>query len=119
MKKKILFWTPRILCILCILLVMLFSLDAFGPGLTLREQITGFLMHNIPAFILIIFLVLAWKWELVGAIFFTCAALFAAGYLTDLFVRNLGVLVLCVPFLIVGILFYWYYYLYRNVNKGG
>ena len=64
--NKILHWLPRILCILAIFFVSLFALDAFGPGMTLWQQIGGFLIHLIPSFILVILLVVAWKWELIG-----------------------------------------------------
>jgi len=66
--KNILYWAPRIICILAIVFVSLFSLDAFDPKLTLREQIVGFFIHTIPSFILIGLLLLAWKYEYIGGI---------------------------------------------------
>jgi hypothetical protein len=52
MKEKILLWTPRALTILAILFMMLFSMDCFEASYTVKEQLTCFGMHNIPAFIL-------------------------------------------------------------------
>jgi hypothetical protein len=66
--KKMLYWAPRIICILAILFVSLFALDAFDPKLTIWEQIVGFLIHMIPSFILIGLLWLAWKYEYIGGI---------------------------------------------------
>jgi hypothetical protein len=65
--KGFLFWTPRILSILFILFVGLFSLDVFGTGAGFWKTLGGFLIHNIPTFVLIAALVLAWRWEWVGA----------------------------------------------------
>jgi len=47
---------------------MMFSLDSFGGNNPLGRQLLGFLMHNIPVFILIIALVIAWKYEILGGV---------------------------------------------------
>ncbi|MFZ5954936.1 MAG: DUF7670 domain-containing protein [Nanoarchaeota archaeon] len=75
-KKKInkyLYWTPRILSILFILFLMLFSLDIFDMKLGFWGTILGLLIHNIPAFVLIIILVISWKHEIVGGVGFISA----------------------------------------------
>jgi len=104
MKEKILFWTPRILAILAILFMMLFSMDCFGGNYTLREQLLCFVMHNIPAYILILALILAWKKEMAGGILFLLAALAGSIYFRA-FSGNPGVLIILLPFVITGILF--------------
>ena len=68
--KQFLFWAPRILSILFILFIGLFSLDVFGTGAGFWATLLGFLIHNIPTFILLIALILAWRWEWVGAILY-------------------------------------------------
>jgi hypothetical protein len=78
MKKninKFIYWTPRILGIIFILFLMMFSLDIFQPGLTVWQIIIGLFMHNIPALILLIFLIISWKHEIVGGIVFILAGL--------------------------------------------
>ena len=77
MKKisKWLYWTPRVLSIIFILFIAMFSLDVFGNNYTFWETILGLFMNNIPTFVLIIFLIIAWKWEWVGAIGFILAGL--------------------------------------------
>lgn len=74
--EKVLHWSPRILAILFIGFLMLFSLDVFQPGRSAGEALLGFLIHNIPSFLLILLLVIAWKMELVGAAGFFGAGLF-------------------------------------------
>jgi len=66
---KLLYWAPRVLGILFVVFISLFALDIFGQGYTLWETVVGLFMHLIPSFILIAALVLAWRWELVGAAF--------------------------------------------------
>jgi hypothetical protein len=72
---NIVFWTPRILCIMAILFISMFALDSFEPGKTLFQQLQEFFIHLIPSYILIILLVVAWKWELAGGLFLLAIAL--------------------------------------------
>lgn len=76
---KFVFWAPRILSILFILFLALFSLDVIEPGRSIGEIIIGLIMHNIPVFVLIGLLVIAWKHELVGAVTFISAGLLYSG----------------------------------------
>jgi hypothetical protein len=78
MKKKVgkfVYWTPRVFSIVFIAFLALFSLDVFGNGYGFWETVLGFFMHNIPVFILITVLVIAWKREIVGGIFFIIAGI--------------------------------------------
>lgn len=64
MNKKlnfILFWTPRILSIIFIFLMILMSLDVFEGNFGFWKTLLGFFMHNIPAIILSLLLILSWK----------------------------------------------------------
>ncbi len=115
MKKsiKVFHWLPRIICILAILFVSLFAADAFAPGITLWQQLGAFIIHLIPSFILLVFLIIAWKWEYIGGIIFIIIGL---GLSPFVFMHNykmnqsismsLGIIMsITVPFVIVGILF--------------
>jgi hypothetical protein len=74
--KRVLFWTPRILCILFAVFLSLFSLDVFGEGLGFWESMLALLIHLVPVYIVVIVLVVAWRWEWVGAVLFTALAVF-------------------------------------------
>lgn len=106
-------WIPRVLCILAIGFLLMFGLDAFDPRLSLQDQIVGFLIHSIPAFVLLAILAVAWRWELVGGIVF---ALLGLGFSPLIFAHNFRmnhsvwmslfiVLVINVPFIVTGALF--------------
>ncbi|MCU0368442.1 MAG: hypothetical protein MUF39_06395, partial [Cyclobacteriaceae bacterium] len=46
---RVVYWASRVLGILAILFISLFALDAFGSGLSIWQQIGGFLIHMIPS----------------------------------------------------------------------
>ena len=106
-------WLPRILCILAILFISLFAADAFAPGLTIWQQLGAFFIHLIPSFILLAFLILAWKWELIGGIIFMVIGLAFSPFIFMLnYNRNHSIwlslviiLTITIPFVVVGILF--------------
>jgi hypothetical protein len=75
MKKKYLYWTPRILSIVFILFLSLFSFDVFENGLGFWGTVLALLIHLIPSFILVILLIISWKHELVGGMTFIFAGL--------------------------------------------
>ncbi len=72
---KFIYWTPRILSIIFILFLALFSLDVFDSGLDFWGTLLGLFIHNIPSLILLIFLIISWKYEIVGGIVFILAGL--------------------------------------------
>ena len=84
MKKtsKLVYWTPRVLSILFICFLAMFSLDVIQPGLSFGQILIGLIMHNIPVFILIAILTIAWRKEIVGAIGFIGAGLLYIGFMT-------------------------------------
>ena len=111
---RVFHWLPRIICILAILFVSLFAADAFTSGLTIWQQLGGFLIQLIPSFILLAFLIVAWKWEFIGGIIFVVIGLVTSPLV---FILNhnrnqlsigaslKNVLMITFPFIIVGVLF--------------
>jgi len=119
---RVFHWLPRIICILAILFISLFAADAFAPGLTIWQQLGGFFIHLIPSFILLAFLIIAWKWELIGGIIFMVISLVLSPFVFMLnYHRNhsvgvsLGIiLIITFPFIVVGILFIVSHYLKKK-----
>jgi len=66
--KNTLYWTPRIVALLFIILLGMLSLDVFSEGYGFWGTILALLIHNIPAAILLVAIVLAWRWEWIGAV---------------------------------------------------
>lgn len=111
---RVFHWLPRIICILAILFVSLFAADAFASGLTIWQQLGGFMIQLIPSFILLAFLIVAWKWEFIGGIIFVVIGLVTSPLV---FILNhnrnqlsigaslKNVLMITFPFIVVGVLF--------------
>ncbi len=74
--SKFIYWTPRILSIIFIFFLALMSLDVFSSELNFWQTIGALLLHNIPVFILLAILLIAWKYEIVGGIAFILAGIF-------------------------------------------
>ena len=75
LSKRALFWTPRALSIVFIAFLSLFAMDVFGEHLGLWRTVLALTMHLIPSFVLIAALVLAWRWEWIGAALYAAAGL--------------------------------------------
>ncbi len=73
--KKILFWMPRVSAILFSLFILMFSFDVFGTG-TLLEQIMGFVLHNIPVFMMWLLIVISWRKDIIAVLGFSVFGLF-------------------------------------------
>ena len=128
MKKnlKLLHWLPRILCMLAIIFISIFAADAFAPGLTIGQQLRDFFMHLIPSYILLAFLLIAWRWEFVGGILFmliglvTSPFIFMVNYNRNHFPLGqcIGIVMLInFPFVLVGILFIFSHLQKKKANN--
>jgi hypothetical protein len=106
-------WIPRIFSILAILFISIFAADSFAPELTLWQQITGFIMHLVPSFVLLLILIVSWKRELLGGIIFIVLGIIFTPIIFSMNFQNnhsLGislsvVSVITIPFIIIGVLF--------------
>ena len=84
MKKSdrgVWFWAPRILTILFALFLSVFALDVFEGKKAFLETLAALVLHLIPTFLVIVLLVLAWRWELIGVVAFAGLAIAYVGLL--------------------------------------
>lgn len=118
--SKFVYWAPRVLSILFILFLMMFSLDIFEPGLNAKEIAIGLFIHNIPALILLIVIIISWKYEIIGGIVFIFAGLVYIGI--RLASNRLGgdillsSLIIAGPSFLIGILYILNWIKKRNQN---
>jgi len=82
----------------------LFSLDSFGGNGSVWRKISVFLLHNIPVFLLIVILIIAWKREVTGGIILIVVSL-AGGIFFHSFTTNPGSIPVIAPFFLEGLLF--------------
>jgi len=74
--KRLLFWTPRILCLLFAAFISLFALDVFGEHHGFWKTLLALLMHLVPTAVLLAVLALTWRWEWVGGLVFPALGVF-------------------------------------------
>jgi hypothetical protein len=70
-----LFWAPRILTILFALFLSVFALDVFTETKGPFQTLAALVMHLIPTLLVVVLLVLAWRWELIGVVAFAALAI--------------------------------------------
>jgi hypothetical protein len=68
--RRLLFWTPRILGIAFALFISMFAMDVFGEHYSLPQLLVALGMHLIPTGLIAVALIVAWRWEWVGALLF-------------------------------------------------
>jgi hypothetical protein len=75
LKNKLLYWSPRILSLLFVAFLSLFALDVVGQyqGLAL---VLALGMHLLIPIGLLVVVIAAWKWDLIGAVTFFAFALY-------------------------------------------
>jgi hypothetical protein len=102
--KRILFWTPRVLCLLFAAFISLFAFDVFGESRGFWQTVLALLMHLIPTAILLAVLAVSWRWEWVGGVLFPALGVF---YLVTCWGRFhwSAYVVIAGPLFLVGALF--------------
>jgi hypothetical protein len=73
-QKRLLYWSPRVLTILFAIFLSLFALDVFNEGYGFWKTVLALAIHLVPTFIVLAVLLLAWRWEWIGAVLFAAAA---------------------------------------------
>lgn len=76
--SKFIYWTPRILAIIFIVFLALFSFDVFDSCNGFWNCSFGLFVHNLPSLVLLVFLLISWKYEIVGGIAFILGGLLYA-----------------------------------------
>ena len=76
--KRLLYWTPRILCIAFAAFISIFAMDVFSLPLDVWHKALALLMHLIPTAIVLIVLMIVWRREWIGAVLFPLLAVFHA-----------------------------------------
>ena len=65
-SRRLLFWTPRLICFAFALFLSLFALDVFNEGYGLGKTVLALLIHLVPVYIVLLVLAIAWRWEWIG-----------------------------------------------------
>lgn len=75
-SRRIVYWLPRWLSIAFIAFLSLFALDVFEMELGFWQTALALAIHLVPSALLTVAVVVAWRWEWIGAVMFGGAAAF-------------------------------------------
>jgi hypothetical protein len=98
-------WIPRVLGVLVSVFIGMFALDAFSGGKPFVQALPDFLIHLVPAFILLALVLASFQRPLVGGVAFTGLAILYAVTMSR--GRLDWMLTISGPLLVVGALFLW------------
>jgi len=99
----LLYWSPRVLGIAFALFLSLFALDIFNEPGGFWSMVLALSIHLIPAAIIVVVLIAAWRWEWIGAALFT---VLAGSYAWDVLPKHVSwALAMDVPLLLIAALF--------------
>ncbi|WP_439183069.1 DUF7670 domain-containing protein [Carboxylicivirga taeanensis] len=120
----ILFWTPRLMCIVAIVVLAMLSFDAFKPEVASWHEVRTFVLQMIPSVTLILLLVIAWRKELTGGLIFIIIGLglsvivfYYHHQLGHSFLRSLiSFFLIAFPPTLAGFLFVGHYF-YKKKHK--
>lgn len=68
--RRIVLWTPRVLCILFAVFISMLAMDVFDEAHGFRETVVALTMHLIPTFAIVLITIVAWRFPLVGTVAF-------------------------------------------------
>lgn len=102
--REILHWLPRLLGIVMAVFISIFALDVFGEGYTIGELMIALFMHLVPTLILIILLVIAWRWPHIGGVLFI---LLGMAFIILTYNRShwTAILLIPTPVILIGVFF--------------
>lgn len=102
---RLLLWSSRILGVLVSLFIGMFALDAFSEGQPLLLALRGFIIHLIPALVLLAIVIASFRRPWIGALGFIGLAVYYAATMSR--GRLDWILAISGPMFAVGLLFWW------------
>ena len=97
-------WAPRLLAAAVSLFLAAFSLDAFGGAATFGAALPDFLIHLLPAAMVLAIVALSWNREWIGAVTFTALAV---AYAVAARAHPSWIATISGPLLVVAALYAW------------
>jgi hypothetical protein len=116
--QEFLYWAPRALCITFALFSSIFAFDVFGGDRNFWETALALIMQIIPTFLIVILLMLSWRWEWIGGyLFIVLAVLYIVWSWGKPFATWYNLLFMAGPLALTGALFLLNWYK-RGVLRG-
>ena len=104
--NRLLYWTPRVLCIVFAAFVSFFAADVFSETHGFWPTALALLLHLVPTLVIVAVLVVSWRREWVGGVLFIAlGALYVAWAWNRPFARWYVFLLIAGPPVLTGALF--------------
>ena len=104
-------WIPKILCILYAFFLGLFAMDVFGQATGFWATFIALLVHLIPAFLIVIILIISWRWSWVGGIVYIMLGIAYNIRMDEKY------LIISIPLFLAGILFLLSWFLRKQIKE--
>lgn len=108
-------WIPRIAGIMVSIFIGIFALDAFSAGRPFVRALPDFLIHLVPALVLLAIVGASFRWPSVGAITLIAIAFLYAVTMSR--GRLDWIVAISGPLLVVGALFLWSWFRHSQVSR--
>lgn len=106
--ERILYWLPRVLAVAAVIMFAAASLDVWEMAGSFWLRLGGFVLHLVPSILTLVALVIAWRAEALGGLFFVILAI--------VFWLWFGNLVSTSIPLVIGLLFMLYRALFGRIG---
>ncbi len=102
-------WVARLASIAFAFFLSIFAVDVFSEGLGFGKTFFALLMHLIPSMLILLVLLISWRWEWVGGLVYILLG-FLYGYLSRNRFEWTNIAIITTPLFVLGILFWigWY-----------
>ncbi len=110
---KLFYWSPRVLAVLFALFLSLFAMDVFNEPGGFISIAAAFLIHLIPAFIILIVLLISWKREWIGAFIYMFLGFYYIYTAADKF-DYITLAVISGPLFLLSVLFFIGWFVKKN-----
>src|SRR5271165_1160495 len=103
---RLLYWSPRILTIAYALFISVFALDVFHEAHGFWHTALALSIHLIPSMVVVAVLIVAWRWEWIGAGLFFVAAVYYAVFMLHRNIPNWDAVAgISLPLLVIAAMF--------------
>jgi hypothetical protein len=97
-------WTPRVLAAGFAIFLALFALDVFDEHDSFGEALVALFIHLTPNWLLLLALVVSWRWRVIGGLLFWGLGIFSLIFFGT-FRHPLTFLIISLPVFVIGALF--------------
>ncbi len=106
-------WIPRILSILVAIFLSIFAFDVFVENYSFTEKLVGYFFHMIPTLIVVVCLIVSWRFYLIGGVLYICAGIISV-LIFNTYKEFVQFFIVSFPVFLIGCLFIVSFFIRRS-----